>query len=243
MVIIPYCMLQSSAMDPYDNIRKELGLTQEPNHPPPVVDKETETQPADTDKPDNKKKWKPPPGYFTNASREQRSIARVLKENPNYSKEEARDIAKSQKKPRWKPPADYFHKDGFIERQKRKMLKIDPTTNSDTIHIKANEAYEKHKEAQKAKSKNRRDEFRKTKQYVKSFDSDLAKSMQIYYPNTKQAWIERRIGNLKKKYPQLEPSEIHKNAQNQYLHKLERENFNRRKRKAKRAENKHNSAS
>lgn len=219
-------------MDPYDNIRKELGLEQE-------SDKHTQDnyikKPTEKGK---RTKWKAPPGYHTVSAQKERDLKRVLNDNPHFTEEEALNIANQIASGRWKPPKGYFKEEAYIERKKREFSKADPTPSPETILNRANEAHKKFILYQRAKQSERLDSLRKAKKYMESIDKDLAKNIKVYDSNTKESWIKRRMRGLQKKNPDIKESDAYNNARMQYNQKTAREYSARKKRKAELAKNK-----
>ncbi|PWN38528.1 uncharacterized protein FA14DRAFT_183881 [Meira miltonrushii] len=225
-----------SGMNPYENICKELGLAVDhDNLIGDYQDQNVEQTTASAGE-GKKGKWKAPPGYFSNAAREQRQFRKVMKDNPSFTEEEVKRTVHTLALNK-KPNAGYYKKDAFIERKKKSITKGDPTMNQDVVHVKATKEYENFLKGQRDRQMNRRAALREAKRYLESIDSSLGKSFRVYSDNRKEAWIGRRVDRLKRKDPQLKQSDAYSHVYSQYLRKLERDKITRKQRKAKLARN------
>jgi hypothetical protein len=233
ILLILFTALLIAGTDPYDNIRRELGLDQESNEQTQdnSIKKSTEKG--------KRKKWKAPPGYHTASAQKERDLKRVLKDNPHFTEEEALKIANQIASGRWKPSKGYFKKEAYVERKKREFSNADPTLSSEKILMKANEAHEKYILHQREKQSERLDSLKKAKKYMESIDKDLAKNIKVYGSNTKESWIKRRMRGLQKKNLDIKESDAYNNARMQYNQKIAKEYSARKKRKAELAKNKH----
>lgn len=213
--------------DPFANIKKDLGLSNEASEP--VSQKPAQTDQDDLQTSNMKKKWKAPPGYFTQAKKNQRSFERIKRKNPKLNEEEVKEIMNATQR-KWKHPPNYHRKDVFIERKKKAIMKQHPNIQPETAEKEANEHYVEFVKGRRERVENKKEENRKTREYIKSVDKDLASSILITASNKKKDWIERRTKWLKTRNPDWKHSEAEGQAYKQYDGKRAKENIRRRER-------------
>ncbi|PWN38529.1 uncharacterized protein FA14DRAFT_177793 [Meira miltonrushii] len=135
-----------------------------------------------------------------------------------------------RKKAKRNIPKDYYRKDNYIERRKRTLMRINTTMDPETAQKGAIKSYETYLQRQRVKVSNMRDTYRKAKEYVQSVDPELAKTMHMGLPNTKDNWITRRIKKLQKYDINLTHSDALTQAQAQFLDKRKKDRESNRKR-------------
>lgn len=188
---------------------------------------------APQNKQSTKKRKSMPPGWGTVAARDARRIVRIKKDNPYLTEEEIMKKAQQIKSNYKKNPPHHCRKDVFIERQKRVLLKKDPNLSPTTLQEAATERYNIYQKGQIAKTKARREKFKKIKEAVKSVDKELASMMRVNVLNTKEAWIARRVKKVQRENKNISPTDAQQLAQSHYLEKLEKDKWARRIRNAK----------
>lgn len=212
--------------DVFAGIRKDLSLSKDSsNHTFPRSRVE---EPEITSR---KKKWVAPPGYYKKENKDARSLKSLKRKEPTLNEEQLQQLLNAKKQKKWKYPPNYFKKDVYIERHKQTLLKQDPKVHPEVAQRDAKEIYKNYIKQKVIHQSYSRATMKKAKEYVKSFDSDLAKTMRVRLSNSKVDWIARRKRWLKKGNQDLTNSDAEDQAHKQYSEKLEKDKVRKRERK------------
>lgn len=120
-------------------------------------------------------------------------------------------------------PKSYYRKDVYIERRKNTLLNRNRTMDPETAHKAATKLYESYIQKKVDKTQEKRKNFKKEKEFMQSFDKDLAKSMRLHPPNTEAYWVEQRVKRLQKQNPKLTDHEAKSHAHKLYSEKNQRD--------------------
>ncbi|PWN38530.1 uncharacterized protein FA14DRAFT_183887 [Meira miltonrushii] len=251
LILVGFCAVVSTMdKDPFAGLKKDLSLSPDSvstidKDPFAGLKKDLSLSPDSTDSPavpqsrwkeseitSGKKKWIAPPGYYTSEKKDARMLAGLKRKNPTLSEEEVQQLFKTKKENKWKYPQDHFRKDIFIERIKQKILKKNPEVQPDAAEKDATGKYTDYMKQKSIVMRKQRVAMKKAKEYVKSIDGDLAKTMRVRVSNKKVDWIARKTRWLKKTNKSLTKSDAEEEAHNQFAEKRKKEALRKRKQKS-----------
>lgn len=223
IVLIIVSTVEAMDVDPFSDIKQALSLSKGSieSHP---------TKSSQTDEPEvtsRKKKWIPPPGYYSRENREKRFYKTLKRKKPTLDENEIQ-VKVNEYRKKYKTPPNHFKKDVFIERHTNKILEQDPTIQHENAKSEATEKYNAYLKKVLERDDHKKMKNKPAKELVESIDKDLASTMTIRLSNKKQDWIERRTRWLKKRDKTLSHSDAAAQAQMLYAKKQAKETARRR---------------